>query len=329
MDLLKPVTLSKVDLDGRELGRGAYGKVFTVRYGGQIYAAKEIHSILVEEVGEDQRLAIKKQFLRECHQCSVLTHPKIVQFVGICYLDKKSYLPVIVMELMNQSLTSFLRGKPNVELKVKHSILLDISQGLAYLHSRDPPIIHRDLSPNNVMLTNKLVAKIGDLGVAKVIQTDNSKDKSTNRCSTLSTAPGTADFMPPESLTDKPVYDTSLDIFSFGGVMLFVINEEWPTPSAVAEFDPKRSCMRGFTEVKRRQCYFDMMVGEADELVSLARMCLDNDPAVRPSITILSGSLKVCYSRKCDRKVYMHRGILHQIMLSGFPMALLWYQGNA
>ena len=313
MDPLKPVTLAKVDLDGRELGRGAYGKVFTVRYGGQVYAAKEIHSILVEEVGEDQRQAIKKRFLRECHQCSVLTHPKIVQFVGICYLDKKSYLPVIVMELMNQSLTSFLRGKPNVELKVKHSILLDISQGLAYLHSHDPPIIHRDLSPNNVMLTNKLVAKIGDLGVAKAIQID----KSASRCSTLTTAPGTADFMPPESLTDKPVYDTSLDVFSFGGVMLFVINEEWPTPSAVAEFDPRRRCMRGFTEVQRRQRYLDKMVGVAGELVSPARRCLDNDPAIRPNITILYDFIKVYHSRKCDRKVYIHRGILHQIMLSG------------
>jgi len=199
------------------------------------------------------------------------------------------------MELMDQSLTSFLRDKPNVEIKTKHSILLDISHGLTYLHTRNPPTVHRDLTPNNVMLTDKLVAKIGDLGVAKVIQAD----KSMSRRSTLTTAPGTTDFMPPESLIDKPVYDTSLDIFSFGGVALFVINEEWPTPTAIAEFDPRTRFVRGFTEIERRQHHLDKMIGTVDErLKSLVQRCLDNDPAIRPNINILSESLKVNHIRR-------------------------------
>ncbi|XP_065893295.1 uncharacterized protein [Dysidea avara] len=290
---LKQVTLAAVDSDGRELGRGAYAKVFTVKYREIVYAAKEIHSILVEGVGEEQKQAIKKTFLRECYQCSTLHHENIVQFIGICYLRRDSYLPVMIMELMDRSLTSFVSDKrsdqPKVHIKVKLSILLDVSRGLTYLHSRDPPIMHRDLSPNNVMLTDKLVAKIGDLGVAKVIQADSKQTKSK-----LTTAPGTADFMPLESLTDNPEYDTSLDIFSFGGVMLFLINEEWPTPTAAVKYDPKTRRLKAFTEVERRRKYLDKMVGkQTDELKLLVSCCLDDDPKMRPNTTNLSDSLKV------------------------------------
>ena len=70
---------------------------------------------------------------------------------------------------------------------VKLSILVDVSRGLWYLHSRNPPIVHRDLSPNNVLLTGQFVAKISDLGVAKVIEADSKKTKTH--------APGMVDFI--------------------------------------------------------------------------------------------------------------------------------------
>ena len=287
---LKRVILTRVEPDRRELGRGAYGRVFTVKYRGIVYAAKEIHSILVEGVGEEEKQAIKKSFLRECYQCSTLHHENIVQFIGICYLRKNSYVPVMMMELMDRSLTSFINDKPKVDVKAKIPILLDVSRGLTYLHTRDPPIIHRDLSPNNVMLTNKLIAKIGDLGVAKVIQADNKQTKSK-----LTTNPGTTDFMPPESGVDNPNYGTALDIFSFGGITLFVVSGEWPTPTALTEFDPKTRSVRGFTEVERRQQFLDKLVGVAEELKPLTEKCLDNDPKMRPNINAVSEVLGLLY----------------------------------
>ena len=60
---------------------------------------------------------------------------------------------------------------------MKKSILLDVACGLSYLHNQRPPVIHRDLSPNNIMLTSQLVAKIGDLGVAKAIKADSRGSK--------------------------------------------------------------------------------------------------------------------------------------------------------
>jgi len=79
------------------------------------------------------------------------------------------------------------------------------------------------------------VAKIADLGVARIIQVDskNTQDKISRK---YTRAPGTVDFMPPESLGVEPVYDTSLDVFSYGAIMLFVVNHKWLRP---ADLDPK------------------------------------------------------------------------------------------
>ena len=289
-ELLKQTTLEdNVDVIGPELGRGSYGRVFRVRYGRSICAAKEIHPILYEEVGLEEKESIRRSFLRECYYCSTLNHPNIVQFIGIYYLPHTPlHLPIMIMELMNTSLTSFIRNSsPNLDSKAKNSILLDVACGLSYLHNQRPPVIHRDLSPNNIMLTSKPVAKIGDLGVAKAIRADS---RGTN--GKLTNAPGTIDFMPPEALQDDAVYGTSLDVFSFGGIMLHVITEEWPTPKASTKFNTVTRNTTGFNEVERRKHYLDKIIGNA-ALRLLVERCLDNDPTVRPTMPSVMKTLKV------------------------------------
>jgi len=282
-----------------ELGSGAYGKVYKVKYDRKICAAKMIHPILVEhQVRAGQRNYVIDAFRREYSYCSTLEHVNVVDFLGI-YYPTKSKIPVMVMELMDESLASFISRKPSVETFTKISILLDISRGLHYLHSQQPPVLHRDLSPNNVLLKKLtkdgacLVAKIADLGVAKVIDVD-SKETSKR----LSRVPGTADFMPPEAYKDSPSYGLPLDIFSFGGIMLFVATHEWPHPTDLIETDPKTGKIAAFTEVERRQKYLDKMTEEMEMLKSLVISCLDNCQSRRPEIedipVHLDGLLRVC-----------------------------------
>ena len=161
---------------------------------------------------------------------------------------------------------------------------------MSYLHSRNPPVIHRDLSPNNVLLKHLPllpVAKIADLGVAKIANVD---DKISKSCQTK--VPGTADFMPLEAFGDNPKYGTSLDTFSYGGIMLYTVTGKWPRPSALADFDPITRQARAFTEVERRQEYLDKIPEEAEVLRSLVVTCLDNDPVKRPSIAELSEKIR-------------------------------------
>ena len=279
---LNEVSLTGVEQVGQELGRGAYGRVFTVKYNGELCAAKEIHPLLIDEgVSTEEREAIKRDFVKECLCCSTIFHRNIVKFKGVYYSNQYVTLPVMVMELMEASLNSFIvKNQSNIETATKLSILCDVSNGLNFLHTRKPIVIHRDLSSNNVMLTNKLVAKIGDLGVAKVVRADSKKTRSK-----LTTAPGTLHFMPPEALDEvDPVYGTPIDVFSFAGISLHLFSEEWPTPSAPKIRDPTTNKLVALSEAGRRQKYLDKMTGKAAELKQLVKSCLEDDPIKRPSI---------------------------------------------
>ena len=74
--------LHRVDPTGREIGRGAYGRVFEVDYEGTLCAAKEVHAILLQYAQGDEFQKIKDGFLNECKIWSTLRHPSIVQFLG-------------------------------------------------------------------------------------------------------------------------------------------------------------------------------------------------------------------------------------------------------
>ena len=296
--VLKGVT----SLNRKELGRGAYGKVYAVKYCQTACAAKEIHSILIDEVGEAERRQIIDSFLRECRQCSMLRHPNVIQFLGVYYPTgvggaNRMRLPVMVMEMMADSLTSFVEKHEKIPVHIKYSIVHDVSLGLCYLHNHDPPIVHRDLSPNNVLLTAHHVAKISDLGVAKVIKADSRK--------TMTKAPGTVEFMPPKSLANSPVYGPPMDVFSFAGIILHTFNQQWPGPTEQVQFDPKTRKRVALSEVERRQQYLDKMIGEAKVLRQLVEECLDDDPAVRPTIATVCERIQVSkdvYMKECPQE---------------------------
>ena len=300
---LKGVT----ELNPDELGRGAYGKVYAVKYCQTICAAKQIHSILVEGVGELEmlrtRAAHHRIFIRECRQCNRLRHPDVIQFLGVYYPTEEGganrmRLPVMVMEMMADSLTSFVEKHEKIPVHIKYSIVHDVSLGLCYLHNHDPPIVHRDLSPNNILLTAHHVAKISDLGVAKVIKADSRK--------TMTKAPGTVDFMPPECLANSPVYGPPMDVFSFAGIILHTFNQQWPRPTEQVQFDHKTRKVMALSEIERRQQYLDKMIGEAEVLRPLAEECLDYDPAVRPAIATVCERIqmsKVVYIKECPQNV--------------------------
>ena len=172
---LNKLQLNKVKSTGKVIGKGAYGRVIEVYVYGTLCAAKEIHPVLVEYASPQETEAIRKSFREECIKSSRIHHPNIVQMLGVYYPTPRAKLPWLIMELMETSLKGFLEkhDQGKVPLHFNLSILVDIAQGLEFLHGQD--IIHRDLSSNNVLLTKHLVAKIADLGVAKVIEKNKMK----------------------------------------------------------------------------------------------------------------------------------------------------------
>ncbi len=218
---LRHFLLPNVRTTGKQLGTGSYGSVEEVEVDGLVCAAKKIHDVILYE-----RYITK--FKEECQLMSDLRHPHLVQFLGICLLPPFPH-PVLVMEKLHSSLDDLLtqhtRHPPllpttDIPLSLKRAFFVDTARGLRFLHHHRPnPVIHRDLSAGNVLLTPSMLAKISDLGNARIM--DLQPDQLAR--ARLTRAPGTPMYMPPEALRSPPCYGPALDIFSLGHLMLYTL----------------------------------------------------------------------------------------------------------
>ena len=261
---------------GNHLGRGSFGYVVEVIHAGALCAAKVIHEGLVDAGHQE----IIKKIQRECHIMSSLRHPNIVQFLGICFFSEGT-APVIVMECLDANLETLLTQTNNLSTPAKIKVLLDVAKGLVYLHTLSPPIIHRDLTARNVLLTNTLMAKIGDLGNSRIIE-------SNTLTNTLSSFPGTLVYMPPEAMATPPLYNEKLDIFSYGHLALYTALQDFPCQLLQGVYhDPKKpNKIRARNEVERRFRYVGNLrtrFGPHHTFTKLVTECLHNHPETRPS----------------------------------------------
>ena len=271
---------------GKQIGRGANGRVLEAKWEGATVAVKEIHSIFINEASDLEFQWFKKCFLRECEQSSQLRHPNIVRFFGI-YWPPVARAPSLVMERLHCNLTSLLEQNQAIPIETKLSIVYDVALGLRYLHSRTPVIIHRDLSSNNVLISKGMEGKIGDLGTVRLVDP--------TRQSRMTKAPGTVDFMPPEALAagENAKYERELDVFSFGCVMLHTLSHQWPTPSEPVVTDPVTFEMKAKSEVERRSKYFDKIgKNRSDVVLQMIKSCLNNIPKNRASIVTVCNQLE-------------------------------------
>ena len=163
----------------------------------------------------------------------------------------------------------------HIPMQIKLSLLCDITRGLRYLHNYSPSIIHRDLSSNNVLVTENMVAKIGDLGTMRFFDP--------KRQSQMSKQPGTVVFMPPEALIETPDYGSDIDIFSFACVALHTLSGKWPTPTEPTKIKEGSNDLIAISEANRRIQYLNEI--EDEDVKSFLVGCLDNDRHKRPNIT--------------------------------------------
>ena len=280
MPELESLLLKGVEDTGERLGEGAFGVVRKLRVAGATFCAgKTIHQALT---GNDDKGAkdVVFNFLKECKMMADLRHPHIVQFIGVCLL-RGSNIPILVMELLTDCLHHFILTRKNIPIGMKQSLLMDVASALVFLHSREPQIIHRDLTAKNVLVDERsMKAKVGDLGNSRFTR------KST---SSLTSMPGNLLYMPPEAVGPDPDYCNKLDIFSFGHLSLFTLTQAFPdkllAPTYNSPKDGGKLISR--TEVERRGPYIDLLKSSHSKehlpLVTLIKMCLDNVPNRRPT----------------------------------------------
>ena len=146
-----------------EYGRGSYAAVVGLEYRGLKCAGKKLHYVLVEEGVRE----IVYRFEGECRLLAQMRHPNIVQFIGV-YFEEDSEIPILVMEFLSTTLARCIDTYGVLPEEVSYAILLDMALGLYHLHSQTPPIMHRDLSANNVLLASNM-CQYHTLGVARIL----------------------------------------------------------------------------------------------------------------------------------------------------------------
>ena len=268
---LRPKTKRAIPT-GTVLGSGAYGSVIELRYEGKIVAGKIFRTPSV-----DHTTAVQKRIKDELKIMMKVNHPNIVQTMGVCFLSDEP-LPVLLMERMQYNLHSYLLDPNHFSLSVrtKLSILCDIANGLTCLHNHKPPIIHRDLTANNVLLDSKATAKIADFGISQISQTFMI-------LGTLTSYPQPLEYNPQEDCSP------SLDVFQFGDLALFTAVQTPVRPLLAPTYttytDEGTKVLQARSEVERRQPSLEKLeqpLSGNHSLLELIKQCLHNNPEERP-----------------------------------------------
>ena len=263
-------------LRNETLGSGSYGVVCKAMWGQRLCAAKLLHHIFFQS-NDPGIVTTRRRFEQECHFLNDMKHPHIVEYLGTSH-DPDSGLLVLLMELMDESLTHFLeRSQQPLAYNIEVELCHDIAQALAYIHSKE--IIHRDLSGNNVLLLAGR-AKITDFGMSKLLD-------SNRRMTPLTMCPGTLAYMPPEALSEPPVYSKKIDCFSFGVLQIQIMTRQFPDPGpAVRVVEDSRS-PTGTSKIpvldsERRKSHIDL-IDPTHTLLPTALGCLSYLEKDRPS----------------------------------------------
>ncbi|KAK9043298.1 hypothetical protein V6N11_071644 [Hibiscus sabdariffa] len=263
-----------------KIGEGGFGTVYKGRLkDGSLVAVKR-----AKKDKYDQGLPL--QFKNEILTLSKIEHLNLVRLMG--FLEHKDEQIIVVEYVTNGNLREHLDGvKGNgLEIAERLDIAIDVAHGVTYLHTyTDPPIIHRDIKASNILITEKLRAKVADFGFARLAM----EDPSATHISTQ--VKGTAGYVDPEYTRTYQLTQKS-DVYSFGVLLVELMTGRYPIESKrpVKERITIRWAMKRLKEGEfviamdpklRRTPASNMVV---EEVLKLAQQCLAPIRQSRPSM---------------------------------------------
>ena len=213
-----------------QVGAGGFGVVYRARYRGVDAAVKMISA------GASSNADLMKSFERELHVMSVIHNNRLVQVYGAC---RDPQQPFIVMEWMERGSlydclhSSNARLHP-ISMEQRLEMAIQILEGVTYMHSCRPPLLHTDIKSHNILVDRSWNVKIADFGFAQMVAHSNSsslmsiRSNSSSKNGTLSCG-GTLAYLPPEALSEDVIPpDTHLDMYATGVVLWELFSGQSP-----------------------------------------------------------------------------------------------------
>ena len=231
--------------------------VFKGKYLGVEVGIKEYYCEKFDEID-------KKHFNSELSLLISLRHPRIVSFIGFCNFENKF---LIVTEYMkNKSLKHLLDNKSfELSLLDKIKFSLDIAKAIWYLHTRNPPVLHRDLKSSNCLVGADLTIKLCDFGLSKIFLNEHQTETTSNIY-----------WMSPESIISS-IYTEKSDIYSFSILLWEIFHRNTNPYKGINE-----TCFLFENQLKEIRPKIDINLME--EIKCLIIKCWDFEPTKRPSI---------------------------------------------
>eukprot|EP00164_Ancoracysta_twista_P006798 GFYU01009536.1.p1 GENE.GFYU01009536.1~~GFYU01009536.1.p1 ORF type:complete len:1251 (-),score=260.36 GFYU01009536.1:274-4026(-) len=306
---------SEIQLERRidEDCAGGYGEVWLGIWRDMHVAVKKLrdYPLLMTKTEGSSSFDEEIQFMMQ------VRHPNIILFYGAGMENGRKF---IVIEYMPRGPLSSILSDSTIplDLETKLRFLLDIARGMQFLHSSEPPRLHRDLKTANLLVSQSFVVKIADFGTAKASSNEDlpmlHKGSITSRKGSnplgsgrninstkgssrqMTSGVGTLCWTAPELLQSdgKVEFSTKIDVYSFGIVMWEMMTRAEPYPDYQYARDVEKAVLRGERP--------EIPVGAPKPYVSLMQACWDQEPSKRPSFDYIV--LELSRQLNASRKLY-------------------------
>ncbi|XP_034673901.1 MDIS1-interacting receptor like kinase 2-like [Vitis riparia] len=261
------------------IGEGGHGSVYKAELpSGNIVVVKKLHRFDID-------MAHQKDFVNEIRALTEIKHRNIVKLLGFCSHSRHSFLVYEYLERgsLGTILSKELEAK-EVGWDTRVNIIKGVAHALSYLHHDCvPPIVHRDMSSNNVLLDSKYEAHVSDFGTAKFLKLDSSN---------WSTLAGTYGYVAPELAYTMKVTE-KCDVYSFGVLALEVMRGRHP-----GDLISSLSASPGKDNVVLKDVLDPRLPpptlrdeAEVKSVIQLATACLNGSPQSRPTMQMVSQML--------------------------------------
>jgi len=251
-------------------------------------------------------------FLREASTWSKLNHPNITRFFGFCWTKPSPY---IVVEYVNGgSLSSHLKKK-DLSLVQRFKLAMDTVRGIRYLHEYDPPILHRDIKPDNVLVEQEwdqesgqwlLRGKVTDFGTSRhaiINRLEEEKQKLTAKV-------GTPPYQAPEVIRGDQNYTRSADIYSLGITFNEIYTQEAPYSDRLDLFKSPFRFFKAVVEEGIRPTIPDEM---PKNYAALIKKCWSRRSDKRPDIGKVEQQLKPIVEEQIAQEYSVGKNVLLDI----------------